>query len=102
MLKLCEPIDSRAYLLYSEHGSKNNPGGLRERKITKKIFSTPDDPKRCVVEKYMALRPSGAVFYLQPLKKPVGADKWYQARAVGHNSLNMTVKRLCEMAGADG
>ena len=36
MLELKELCHSKPYLLYTECGSKNNPGGLRERKVKNK------------------------------------------------------------------
>ena len=43
------------------------------------------------------------VFYLKP--HPEGCSRsgcWYYNRAVGHNVLSQTVKRLCNQAGVDG
>ena len=51
---------------------------------------------------YMSLRPVDSpsdVLYLQPLRNPL-SDCWYQPRAVGHNTLNQTVRRLCDKVGA--
>ena len=110
MIQLHESKDARPYLLYSERGSKNNAGGFQERKVTNKtvkIFGNKEDPKRCVVElykKYMSFRPVDAppdAFCLQPVAKP-SPDQWYLSRPVGHNTLNETVKRLCDKAGEKG
>ena len=50
----------------------------------------------------MSLRPTYApadAFYLQPIMTPKG-DNWYYSKAVGHNPLGETVKRLCSQVGA--
>ena len=109
MLVLSEPPGAKAYLTYTESGSKNNSGGLRDRRVANKsvkVFENPDNRSMCVVtlyKKYMSLRPEEPkdVFYLQPLTRP-RHDRWYQARPVGHNKLSQTVKRLCESSGVDG
>ena len=108
MLVLKEPTDSKPYIVYSECGSKNNPGGMKHRKVTNKvvkIYLNDTDPNRCVIQlykKYMALRPANApddAFYLQPLRKPL-PDCWYQAKPVGHNVLSKMVKKLTDKVGA--
>ena len=110
MLELIETPDSVSYLLYTESGSKNRSGGLRDRKVTNKsvkVFPNKENSTRCVIRlynKYMSLRPSNApcdVFYLQPLKFPKPSC-WYQPKPVGHNPLAQTVKRLCSQVGIDG
>ena len=89
MLTYVEPTtgNSRPYLQYDESGSKNNPGGLRERKVTNKvvkIFANHENKDGCVVSlyhKYMSLRPLNAphdIFYLQPLRN-IQAHCWYKA-----------------------
>ena len=37
-------------------------------------------------------------FYFQPVKK----GQWFSQTAVGHNTLQGTVKRMCETAGIEG
>ena len=110
MIVLYEPPGAIAYLQYIECGSKNNPGGLDERKVKNKsvkLFANSKDENRCAIrlyKKYMSLRPSNApadVFYLQPVRK-VRSDYWYQARPIGHNVLGKTVKRLCNEVGESG
>ena len=41
------------------------------------------------------------VFYLKPLKKPKEGC-WYSSVALGHNTLRITVGRLCKKAGIHG
>ena len=53
---------------------------------------------------YNSLCPSGCpsnISYLQPLQKPT-KEQWYSIRAVGHNALEKTVKRMCSKAGMVG
>lgn len=98
------------YLVYSECGSKNHTGGLKERRVTNKcvkVFSNTDELNKCPVAlytKYMSLRPHNAptnALYLKPLQHPTN-DCWYQPRPVGHNILSNTIKRLCSKAGIVG
>lgn len=66
MLVLKEPPTSTAYLQYTESGSKNHQGGLKQRKVSNKsikYFSSDTNPSRCGIQlykKYMSLRPSDA------------------------------------------
>ena len=110
MFQLVELPDGRRYLEYIEWGSKNNTGGLRDRKNCNKsvkIFPNDENPQRCVIrlyQKYISLRPENApsdVLYLQPLHKP-RPECWYQSKAVGHNSLTATVKKIIDQLGISG
>lgn len=52
----------------------------------------------------MSLRPPNATtqaLYLQPLQNP-SDNCWYANKAVGHNPLSNTVKKLIKMTGEDG
>lgn len=51
-------------------------------------------------KKYMMLRPADALC-LKPLQR-FCSDCWHQTKAVGHNTLNKTVKRMVEKVGAIG
>ncbi|XP_011408935.1 PREDICTED: zinc finger MYM-type protein 2-like [Amphimedon queenslandica] len=110
MFQLVELPDGRCYLEYIEWGSKNNAGGLRDRKNCNKsvkIFPNVENPQRCVIrlyQKYLSLRPENApsdALYLQPLHKP-RPECWYQSKAVGHNSLTATVKKIIDQLGISG
>ena len=110
MLTYEEPTNARPYLQYNEFGSKNNAGGLKERRVTNKavkIFTNYENKDRCVVSlyhKYMSLRPPNApndIFYLQPLRNPQ-PNCWYKASPVGHNTLSATVRKLTACIGEDG
>ena len=112
MLCLVEPRDDRAYIEYTEHGSKNNPGGLKQRKCVNKTvraYANIEDPSRCFIrlyKYYMSLRPENApdeAFYLQPERTcKWTTNQWYRPRAMGHNSLCKTVKQLRAKAGIEG
>ena len=95
-LELFEPDDGPAYLLYTENASKNNTGGLAQRKVQPKQVvhhSNTSNPERCFVQlfkKYCQHCPSvkkTSAFYLTPLKKPKG-DIWFGTTPIGHNTLS--------------
>ena len=100
----------RKHLLYVEDVSKNNCGGLKMRKVQPKQVIQHENlekPDRCIVrvfEEYshrcQPNQPESS-FYLKPLVKPKG-DIWYAAATVGHNTLDMTVARMCSAAGISG
>jgi hypothetical protein len=51
-LKLFEPTNSKAYLVYHEDISKTNQGGLKHRqKAPKEVvqYANEDDPRKCIV-----------------------------------------------------
>ena len=102
MFQVFESIETGPYLLYTESGSKNHLGGLRDRKRENKsvkIFANQDNLDRCVMRlytKYRSLRPMNApadIFYLKPLINP-SPECWFSSKPVGHNLLTKTVKRL--------
>ena len=105
-------IDDRGrhYLKYSEDlGSKNNKGGLKQRKIQPKqvnVYPIPGS-NRCpvmIIMKYFSLLPVQRQchsFYLQPKKKFTN-DCWYLDRAVGINKLQGMVREVCDNAGFPG
>ena len=109
-ITLHEPPSHRPYLEYIEDFSKNRSGGLKGRKLKPKIVqhhSNPDNPERCFVELFQLYRrmcptnrPKNS-FYLQPLEKPTPTC-WYSCRPIGHNKLEGTVARLCQLAGIPG
>ena len=109
-LELLKPYNGPAYLSYIENASKNNTGGLVQRKVQSKQVvhhSNVSYPERCFVQllkKYCRHCPSvqkNSVFYLIPLKKPKG-DIWFRTTPIDHNTLSKMVKRLRNAAGIGG
>ena len=108
-IELVEAPGQTPYLKYYEDVSKNNPGGLKHRKVQSKsvVHYANSDQSRCFVRLYKLYcskcpinRPENA-FYLTPLRK-FTEECWYSREPVGHNPLGSTVKRLCESAGITG
>ena len=110
-LQLFEPAGERAYLRYTEDVSKTNQGGLKHGKKEPKVvvqYENTHDSRRCIVRLYKEYnmkcppsRPDGA-FNLKPLAKPDDKGYWFSSQAVGHNTLSITVKRLCQAAQIEG
>uniref|UniRef100_A0A1X7V9A0 ZMYM2-like/QRICH1 C-terminal domain-containing protein n=1 Tax=Amphimedon queenslandica TaxID=400682 RepID=A0A1X7V9A0_AMPQE len=53
MIEFIEKEDESSYLQYIEPGSKNNPGGLNERKLKNKSVKASqnlENPSRCIVK----------------------------------------------------
>ena len=108
-IKLVESSDG-SYLEYQENVSKNNPGGLRHRKVEPKTvthFENRSNPSRCFIrlyKLYISKYPSNAAngaFFLRLLVRPK-ENQWYSCQPIGHNNLGSTIKRLCEKAGITG
>ncbi len=97
--------------IYVENGSKNHPGTFGQKKQSNKVvtlYSHPDAEPRCVVyllDFYFSKFPQPAstmpLFYLKPLaKKPADREApWFQATAIGKNTLAKFVEKMCEDAG---
>lgn len=108
-ISVVEPTGKRPYLHYREDSSKNNPGGLKGRKIKPKEvvqYANVTNTARCPVrlfKLYNSLCPKDRreAFYLQPLKRPT-KDRWYSINNLGHNPLNNMVKKMCAAAGLGG
>lgn len=109
-VELIEKEGSTPYLLYTESVSKNNPGGLKHRKVSVKQVThhaNTECPQRCFVQMYKEYcfhRPDGVkddAFYLSPIPNAAG-KVWYKRTPIGVNTLATTVKRLCEKAGISG
>jgi len=110
LVQLVEKPGSIPYLPYVESTSKNNPGGLKHRKVTTKQVTHHANlkrPDRCFVDmfkKYCSHRPEKVkddAFYLAPIPNAKG-PVWYKNQAMGVNTLANTVKRLCQKAGITG
>ena len=103
-------IDGQLYLEYREDvGLKTNKGGLKHTKVLPKVVNIYPDPNpdRCLVrlmQKYTSLLPTERkcqALYLRPLAR-VKNSVWFCDAPVGINTLQNTVKRLCESAGLQG
>ena len=109
-LSVVEPPDGRKYLQYIEDISKNNCGGLKMRKLeAKKVIQHEnlEHPDKCIVRIFNEYccrcpqnRPENS-FYLKPLTKPKG-EVWFSTVAIGHNTLDKTISRICKNAGIAG
>ena len=107
-----------AYYQYTEHGSKNNLGGVkqvRKRQPNKvvKHFANPSLGDRCLVrllDLYISKRPKfkpdssdSDAFYLRPMVGDYSCDdsekQWFYARAIGDNTLKGMLKVMCKVAG---
>ena len=108
-IELFEPQNSPPYLVYNENYSKNNTGGIAQRKIKPKTVThhANTNPSRCFVQlykEYMSHCPvnrKSTAIYLSALKKPKG-PVWYSDTPVGHNTLTKTVSCLCKTANITG
>ena len=109
-IRLVEKPGCTPCLIYTEATSKNNPGGLKNRKVQNKEathYANLQRPDRCFVElykKYCLHRPpdvTGDAFYLITLPKPKGMI-WFKNQPIGVHTLASTVKRLCQRAGIEG
>ena len=106
-ITLHKPVGDLAFLEYTEDCSKNNRGGLKDRKVLPKSvkhYQNTTDPHRCFIrlyELYISKCPSHlktGAFYLTPLS----ADRWYSKNPLGHNPLSKVVSRLCKAAKFEG
>ena len=102
--------DARHYLRYCEDlGMKTNKGGLKHRKLDRKVVNVYPIPgsKKCpvmMIMKYLSLLPKSRTctsFYLQP-KKKYDSECWYLDKAVGINKLQGLVHEVCKDAGLPG
>ena len=109
-IKVNEATNGVSCLEYYENVSKNNAGGLNNRKIDPKVvrhYENATNPARCFVrlyKLYIDKCPSevpGDMFFLKPLVRYT-ANQWYTAQPIGHNLLGGTVKRICTEAGMIG
>ncbi len=98
---------------YTEHSSKNRPGGIEELQSDHKavtIFANPAVGDRCpvlILDKYIAKLPANAfekAFYCKPLAStPTDESKpWFTAVPVGKNLLSKMVAEMCAEAGVVG
>ena len=101
------------YVQYTEHGSKNHPGGSHQLNENNKVvtqFAKPELGDKChvfLLELYLSKLPNSAfqgdVFYMNPkpcvLYSP--ANPWYMNIAVGHNTLSSMLKEIVKAGNLD-
>ena len=99
---------------YTEHGSKNHSGGMRDFHLNNKIvhqYQNLDAGYQdhvFILDKYFSKLPDSAkvdgYFYLRALLKvPEDPRKpWFAHLPVGKNKLSSMVKEMCKEAGIEG
>ena len=98
--------------MYNESISKNNSGGLKNRKVKPKSvvqYANKENPQRCFVrllKVYREHHPSSDsmdhdTFYLTPVSEPK-ENVWYKTVPIRVNTLRSTVSKLCQRGGIDG
>lgn len=100
-----DPVLGKEYLEYTEDQSKNNQGGIKQRKVTREVvhaYVNEENPNLCLVrlyKKYMSLRPKTdkcpEFFYLRPLNKPTN-ECWFSHQAIGRKTLSKIVSELLD------
>lgn len=98
---------------YTEHGSKNRPGGRHQLNLENKVvvqYAQPELGERChvhLLRLYLSKLPECAfqedVFYWKARGSiPDAADlPWYTRNVLGHNVLAQFLKRMLDSAGID-
>ena len=98
---------------YTEHGSKNRPGGHHQLNLENKSvlqYARPELGERChvyLLRLYLSKLPESAfqrdIFYMKPRGSipHSPADPWYTNVPLGHNSLGTFLKRILSEAGVD-
>ena len=98
---------------YTEHGSKNRPGGRQQLNLDNKCitqYACPQLGERChvyLLKLYVSKLPEKAferdVFYMKPVANlPVSpSDPWYCNSPLGHNTLSKFLKVILGDAGID-
>ena len=96
---------------YTEHGSKNRSGGLKQLKIENKVVVQYEDVNaglRChvdILDQYFLKVPKNAleddVFYLQPLSRTPDdpLKPWFSRQPMGKNKLGQMMKTMSKQAG---
>lgn len=98
---------------YTEHGSKNRPGGRHQLNVENKVvvqYAQPDLGERChvyLLRLYLSKLPKCAIerdlFYWKACSCiPDDPDKpWFINQPIGHNTLDVFLRRMFESAGID-
>jgi hypothetical protein len=103
--------DKLEYVIYTEYGSKNRPGGRKQLNLSNKavrFYSQQSLGSRChvyLLKLYISKLPQTAIdkdlFYCKPLSKLLTDKPWYCAVPVGHNTLDKKLKEIFLAAGID-
>ena len=109
--------DGNRFLSVSRRCRKNNQGGLKHRKIKRKVVDAYENearPERCIVnlyEKYVSRRPvfgdMCSPFYLRPLEYRGGqhwdvTSIWFSKVPIGRQKLAHAVPSICRDGGLSG
>ena len=98
---------------YTEHGSKNRPGGRHQLNEKNKVvtqFARAELGERChvfLLEFYLSKLPVGAfqkdVFYMKPRQSlpDSASDPWYTNVPIGHNTLGGLLKQILTLGNID-
>ena len=98
---------------YTEHGSKNRPGGRKQLNLDNKIvqqYAQPASGERChvhLLKVYLSKLPPAVdqprkAFYYKPLTNCSPTDAtWFSSVPVGHNTLKGMLKCIFVSAGLD-
>ena len=107
------PREMIHYEQYTEHGSKNHPGGSHQLNENNKVvtqFVKPELGDKChvfLLELHLSKLPNsvfqGDVFYmkLKPCVPDSPADPWYMNIAIGHNTLSSMLKEIAKAESLD-
>ena len=93
-------------LVFQEHVSKTQQGGLNQRKQEPKVvtqYPNPSNP-RCVVDlfvQYLKLIPPKGPFYRRPLPSPKDGVPRFSLQVVGINTLSKYLQSMFDDAGID-
>ena len=101
------------YMQYTEHGSRNHPGGTHQLNENNKVvtqFAKPELGDKChvfLLELYLSKLPDrafqGDIFYIKPKPRVPDspADPWFMNIAIGHNTLSSMLKEIVKAGGLD-
>lgn len=108
-IKLLRDDSGKQFMRYTEHVSKANQGGLKDRQTRQKVvdaYENTTNSERCIVrlfQLYVSHSPENrpSAFYLRPLDRPSG-NIWYSSQAVGRQKLQGIVADICKEGGLLG
>ena len=99
------------FVEYTEHGSKNRPGGKKQLNLENKTvrqYAQSSSRERChvyLLKLYLSKLPPSdqerSAFYYKPLTKYTPTGPWYSTAPLGHNTLKCMLKAIFTCAGLD-